>query len=192
MVGKQCVAIASDTRFGAQAQTIATDRPKVFQINNSTFVGLSGLGTDVETVYEKLKFQSKLYKLREGRDMKPSTVGNVISTLLYEKRFGPYFVEPVVCGLEGKDNKPFIVSTDLIGCLSSAKDFVLTGTSSEALYGLCETFYKPNMEPDELFEVISQAMIAGLNRDALSGWGCQVTIITPEKIITRSLKARQD
>ena len=30
--------------------------------------------------------------------MSPKTLGNVVSSMLYEKRFGPLFVEPVVCG----------------------------------------------------------------------------------------------
>jgi len=30
--------------------------------------------------------------------MRPKVLANVVSSMLYEKRFGPYFVEPVVCG----------------------------------------------------------------------------------------------
>ncbi|KAF3782485.1 Proteasome subunit beta type-3 [Nymphaea thermarum] len=52
-----------------------------------------------------------------------------------------------------------------------AKDFVVGGTSSESLYGACESMYKPDMEPDELFETISQALLASIDRDCLSGWG---------------------
>ena len=64
--------------------------------------------------------------------------------MLYEKRFGPFFVEPVVAGLD-KNNNPFISAMDLIGAPLLAKDFVLSGTSSEALYGMCETLYRADM-----------------------------------------------
>jgi hypothetical protein len=40
---------------------------------------------------------------------------------------------------------PFIAAYDLIGAGLFADDFVVAGTSTEQLYGLCETFYKPNM-----------------------------------------------
>lgn len=53
MVGKECVAIAADTRLGAQAQTISCDFDKVFQMGPKLFCGLPGLATDVLTVYEK-------------------------------------------------------------------------------------------------------------------------------------------
>ena len=50
MVGKNCVAIAADRRLGVQAQTVSTTFQKIFQLNDTLFVGLPGLATDVHTV----------------------------------------------------------------------------------------------------------------------------------------------
>jgi 20S proteasome subunit beta 3 len=92
-------------------------------------------------------------------------------------RFGPYFVEPVICGLE-PDGKPWISAMDLIGAQLFTSDFVVSGTTAtEALYGICETFYRPNLEPDDLFETVSQCLLSGVDRDALSGWGAVVYIM---------------
>jgi len=38
----------------------------------------------------------------------------MLSAMLYEKRFGPYFVEPVVAGLDA-DGTPYITAMDVIG-----------------------------------------------------------------------------
>jgi 20S proteasome subunit beta 3 len=62
-------------------------------------------------------------------------------------------------------------------CRELAKDFVVSGTSSESLYGACESMYKPNMEPEELFETVSQALMASVDRDCLAGWGGYVLIV---------------
>ena len=51
MVGKNCFAIASDRRLGVQLQTIATDFQKIYRIHDKLFLGLSGLGTDAQTLY---------------------------------------------------------------------------------------------------------------------------------------------
>jgi len=59
-------------------------------------------------------------------------------------RFGPYFVDPVIAGLEA-DGKPFICAMDLIGCINFADDFVVAGSCSESLYGMCESLYRPDM-----------------------------------------------
>ena len=100
MAGKNCVAIASDTRLGVQQQTVACDFQKVFKMNERLFVGLAGLASDVSTLQQLLKFRLNMYKLREEREIKPETFSAMLSHMLYEKRFGPYFVEPVVVGLK--------------------------------------------------------------------------------------------
>ncbi|KAG0173094.1 proteasome core particle subunit beta 3 [Apophysomyces sp. BC1034] len=191
MVGKDCVAIAADKRLGQQFMTVATEFQKIFQASEKSFIGLPGLATDVLTLSERFRFKVNMYKMREERDIEPKTLAHVVSSTLYERRFGPYFVEPVIAGLD-KDNKPFICSMDLIGCINFAKDFVVSGTAGPNLYGMCESLWEPDLEPEDLFETISQALLNAQDRDALSGWGAVVHIITPKEIITRSLKTRQD
>ena len=85
-----------------------------------------------------------MYKLREEREIRPKTFAHLVSSTLYEKRFGPYFIEPCIAGLD-QDGKPFICSMDLIGCINFAKDFVVTGTASPNLYGMCEALWEPDL-----------------------------------------------
>jgi 20S proteasome subunit beta 3 len=66
------------------------------------------------------------------------------------------------------------------------------GTCSENLYGMCESLYRPDMEPEDLFETISQALLSAFDRDAMSGWGAIVHIITLDGVTTRELKSRID
>jgi 20S proteasome subunit beta 3 len=191
MVGKNCFALASDRRLGVQFQTIATDFQRIFEIHETLYVGLSGLATDVQTMYQRLKFRHKLYNLREERNMRPETFASLVSAMLYEKRFGPYFCEPIIAGLN-EDGTPFICTTDLIGAKQLSKDFVVSGTASESLYGACESMYKPDLEPEELFETISQALLSSVDRDCISGWGGIVHVVSADQVITRTLKGRMD
>jgi 20S proteasome subunit beta 3 len=66
---------------------------------------------------------------------------------------------------------------DLIGCMNMPEDFVLGGTCSEQLYGMCESLWEPELGPDDLFETISQALVNACDRDAISGWGAKVFIM---------------
>lgn len=147
--------------------------------------------TDIITLEQMFRFKLELYSMRENRVIKPSTFANLVSTTLYSKRFAPYFCEPVIAGLN-KDNKPFICSADLLGCLCFTDDFAVAGTCAESLLGTCETFYKPNLGPDELFETVSQSLLAALDRDSISGWGAVVHIITKDGVITKELDGRMD
>jgi len=192
MTGKNCVAIATDKRFAIrQFQTVGCNFNKSVQLTDKCFVGLSGLASDIQTVGQLLKFKLKLYQLREGRVMEPETIQNLISTTMYEKRFGPYFTEPVVAGLS-KDGKPCICSYDYIGATSLSHDFTCSGTASDQIMGVAESFWKPDMEPDELFETISQCILSAVDRDCLAGWGAVVHVITQEGVTTKHLKGRMD
>lgn len=139
----------------------------------------------------KLQFRANLYELREERQMTPQVLAHLLSQLLYEKRFGPYFTEPVVAGLDSAD-RPFICAMDLIGAQELAKDFVVTGTCTENLFGMCESLWRPDMPEDELFEVVSQCLLASIDRDATSGWGAVVHILNKDGVRTKHLKVRQD
>jgi len=58
----------------------------------------------------------ELYRIKENIDLTPQLFINLVSTTLYEHRFGPFFVSPVVIGLDVKDNfKPYIANYDSIG-----------------------------------------------------------------------------
>ena len=191
MRGANCVCIAADTRFAKQHQTLATDYQKIIKMNARLFVGLAGLATDAQTLANVFELRQSIFKLRQNREMTPSLFAKVCSSLLYEKRFGPYFAVPIIAGLE-PDGTSYVATMDSIGALAGGDDFVVGGTAEEFLYGVCETFYKPDMDSDTLTEVVSQCLLAGMNRDAFSGWGAVVHTITPEGVSTRTLRTRQD
>ncbi len=62
-------------------------------------------------------------------------------------RFGPWFCEPVVVGLK-EDNTPFLSGMDLIGAPVFTNDFVVSGTCTANLHGMCEALYRPDMVGD--------------------------------------------
>ncbi len=133
MVGKDCVAIACDLRLGQQALTIACNHDKVFPATSRTYIGLPGLASDTETLRQTFRHRLNMYKMKEERTIQPETFAKLVSSTLYERRFGPYFVEPVIAGINEETGEPFIAATDLIGCINFAKDFVVSGTARSVL-----------------------------------------------------------
>jgi 20S proteasome subunit beta 3 len=79
--------------------------------------------------------------------------------LLSVFRFGNFFCEPVIAGLqkipsfpgssESTDPtpryRPFIAGTDVIGCLNYAKDFIVNGSASSKLFGVAEGLWEPDL-----------------------------------------------
>ena len=131
-------------RLGLQPLTISNNFPKIFSYSPSVFLGLTGLATDVSTVADLFRYKVNMYRLREERQIAPRTFANLVSSSLYEKRFGPYFVSPVVAGI-AEDGAPFICGFDSIGCIDFAKDFIVSGTASDQLFGTCEGLWEPDL-----------------------------------------------
>ncbi|KAH9919981.1 N-terminal nucleophile aminohydrolase [Epithele typhae] len=195
MVGKECVAIACDLRLGNQALGIASDFEKIFQMTDRIFLGLPGLATDVTTLKETFRFRVNMYTIKEEREIEPETFAHMVSSALYERRFGPYFIEPVMAGLQklpSGEYKPYVAGADLIGCLNFAKDFIVAGTASTKLFGVAEGLWEPDLEPEDLFETCAQTLMNAVDRDAYSGWGAVVYVLTKDKVIKRTLKGRMD
>ncbi|CAG8477893.1 9562_t:CDS:2 [Ambispora gerdemannii] len=191
MLGKNCVAIASDKRFGMKLMTLGTEFPKIFQATDKIYIAMAGLATDIQTLSELIRYKINMYKLREEREIEPTTLAYMVASTLYERRFSPYYVSPLIAGLD-KNNKPYICNMDLIGCVTTTNDFVVGGAADDCLLGTCEALYEPDLEPEDLFETISQSLISAVDRNAASGWGAVVHVLTPERVITRTLKTRQD
>jgi 20S proteasome subunit beta 3 len=97
------------------------------------------------------------------------------------------------CGRLGpSDKESYICAMDLIGCKTTPNDFVVGGTAEEQLFGMCESVWFEDMNPDQLFEAISQSLTNAVDRDASSGWGGIVHIIEPHQVTTKKLKCRMD
>lgn len=191
MAGKECFAIACDNRLGEDIKTISMEVPKLTVVNNRCVVGITGLRTDQLTFAQHLKYRTDMYKLKEQRDISGKALTSLIISMLYERRFGYWFVEPVIGSIDEK-GEVYLCATDLIGAPCEPCDYVCAGTCEESLHGMCEALWRPNMNPDELFETICQAMLSSCDRDAYSGYGATVVVVTKDQIVTRLIKGRHD
>ncbi len=59
-------------------------------------------------------------------------------------RFGPYFVMPVIAGLED-DGSVYLSGMDSLGAIETAKDFIVAGSAPDSLSGMCESMFRPDM-----------------------------------------------
>ncbi|EUD70208.1 20S proteasome subunit beta 3 [Plasmodium vinckei petteri] len=199
MSGSQCVAIACDLRLGSNSfTTVSTNFTKIFKINDHIYVGLSGLATDIQSLYELLRYRVNLYQIRQETEMNIDCFSNMLSNILYSNRFSPYFVNPIVVGFKvstqvdengNKTNvyEPYLNAYDLIGAKCETNDFVVNGVSNEQLYGMCESMYIKDQDENGLFETVSQCLLSALDRDCLSGWGAEVYVLYSQNIIYKQI-----
>ncbi|KAH8254949.1 hypothetical protein KR038_009599 [Drosophila bunnanda] len=193
MCGKDCVVIATDYHPGShQTELPDSGFKKVFKVNSRTFLGLTGLQMDILAVRDRAMNRHNQSELSQCREMSPKEFSMVLSNLLSKQRSKPYYVEPVVAGLEpdleAGTLKPYICYMDWIGCRKETQNFLVAGTCAAQLTGMCSTLWKPDLSPDELFEVISTALHRGLARHPTTRLGTSLLVyLIAEDTITERL-----
>ena len=69
--------------------------------------------------------------------------------------------------------------------------FQCAGTGSEELVGICEAYYRPDMEQEDLAFKLHQIITSAADRDSRSGWGAIVYIVNKDGIKTHFIKTKQ-
>ena len=132
-----------------------TNMQRIFKIQDNILLGLSVLATDIQTFSFEMLRKVELYRIRENVDLTPQLFINLVSSILYEHRFSPFFLNPIVVGLDIKDNyQPYVACYNSIGSITQSWEFQVVGISSEILYGACEAFFKPKMVSDNYLKLV--------------------------------------
>ena len=135
-----------------------------------------------------MEFKLNMYKLRENKDMHVRTFMSLVGTTLYEHRFGPFFVAPIVVGIEKGES--FLCTYDSIGCQTDTEEFAIGGTAGYNFYALLESYHRKDIEADEMGDIIGNILVSGVDRDILSGWGAVTYVLTEDKLDIKSLKSK--
>lgn len=191
MVGKDCLTIVNDKRLGSGAITVSKSFTKIYTLSPKLFFGFTGLISDSQILYKKIRKNYNLFVQDNNREMEPCELSNMISFMLYSKRLQPYYVSSIVCGISS-DKKPYLSSMDCIGAMKETQEFAAIGTADNNLKGVSEALFAPDMDENNLFVTSVQIFLNSVDRDALSGWGCECFIVKPDEYKVRSLRGRCD
>jgi 20S proteasome subunit beta 3 len=225
MAGTDCVALAVDKRFGSGAALVNIGPRCVLAPSSTVLVGFTGLEGDVQSLQHELTalvasqqsrglgFMTTVSDDQNHRKLSPKVMASLTSHVLYGRKQAPYYVEPLVIGLQPERivskgametsessgstlpqvlYRPFLCSMDMIGATSESTSFVCAGAASKSLFGTAEALWEPNMDRERLIEVCGKAFLTALERDCFSGYGAMVYLITKDGIIEYDLAGRND
>ncbi len=110
--------------------------------------------------------------------MSVRAAAKLMSNILFGRRFAPLLTETLVAGLDpGGDPGLFVL--DPAGSLLDDK-FACAGTGASIAIGVLESGYKDNISIEEGKKLVLSAMKSAVARDAASGDGCDLLVITKD------------
>ncbi len=170
------VVLAADRRVSYGTFVLSKSAKKVFLVNDRVGISTAGLPGDFQELVDVVKFNMTLYELDLGKKASPTNVAKLLSLLLYQGRFrGIYYAELIVGGLE--NGEPKILVLDPAGGLMEEK-FAAIGTGAQIATGILEREYKDSLSEEEALSLAEKAMKEAISRDALSGDGIDLLVIT--------------
>ncbi len=170
------VVLAADRRVSYGTFVLSKSAKKVFLVNDRVGISTAGLPGDFQELIDVMKFNITLYELDLDKKASPTNVAKLLSLLLYQGRFkGIYYAELIVGGLE--DGEPKILVLDSAGGLMEEK-FAAVGTGAQIATGILEREYKEDLSEEEALSLAEKAMKEAISRDALSGDGVDLLVIT--------------
>lgn len=173
---KDGVALAADRRVSYGTFVLSKSAKKVFLLNDSVGISTAGLPGDFQELVEVVKFNMILYELDLEKKATPTNIAKLLSLMLYQGRFrGIYYAELIVGGLE--EGAPKIVVLDPAGGLME-EEFAAIGTGAQIATGILEREYREGLNEEEAVSLAEKAMREAISRDALSGDGIDILVIT--------------
>ena len=195
-VGLKCtdgVVFATEKRATMGNLIAHKNADKIFKIDDHIGATIAGGVGDAQSLMKYISAEVALYRLRNGARISVESAATLTANILHSSRFYPYFVQSLIGGVD--DKGPALFSLDPTGGLIGDK-MISTGSGSPVAYGVLEDRYHEDMDIDEGISVAVRAIQSAMDRDAYSGNGIRVAIVTEkgfkmlpeEEVITRIRK----
>jgi proteasome beta subunit len=172
---KDGVVLATDRRATMGYYIASKAAKKLYKIDDHLAATIAGSVADAQRVMDSLQAEVRLFKIRNGTPMRVKAAANLLSTILFEARRYPYYMEAILGGVD--DSGPQVYSLDPVGSLITEK-FVATGSGGPIAYGLLEDSFSDDLVVKDGVALVVRATRSSMERDAASGNGFDVAYIT--------------
>jgi proteasome beta subunit len=147
---------------------------KLFKISGSVALTTAGLVGHAQSLSRTLAAELRLYELKHTTPMTVKGAATLTANILVGR---PHYVQLLIVGVD--ESGPSVYSIDSAG--GSIPDvYCATGSGSPYMYGVLEDQYTEGMSKDEALLVVAKALLASAQRDAASGNGMDLAVITAD------------
>ncbi len=177
MVCTDGVVLAADTRAIAGGYYIAHKSVrKIEKIADHLGVTIAGGVADAQSVVDSLRYYANIYRLEKGKPIPIKSMARITSNIFFSARFYPYYADILVGGVD-EDEGGSVYNIDLLGSLNKEL-YHSTGSGSPVAFGILESEYREDLTTDEAIPIAARAINAAIQRNAGTGDGFNITVIS--------------
>ncbi|MEM2214323.1 MAG: archaeal proteasome endopeptidase complex subunit beta [Candidatus Nezhaarchaeales archaeon] len=173
------VVLSSEKRVSYGFTVTSKSAKKIFKITDYLGIACAGLIGDMQAIARSLRAEVRLYELDLNRRMPIRAAAKLLANILFSQRYMPLMSETLVGGMD--DTGAHLYVLDAIGSLIE-DDYAALGSGATIAIGILEANYRKDMTIDEAKNLAARAVRAAIERDALSGDGIDLLVITKEGV----------
>jgi len=173
------VILATEKRATMGYMIASKKAKKVYQVADRIGMTTAGGVGDAQQLARILTVECNLYQIRRSRPITVGATATLLSNYLNQNRYFPYYVQLLVGGID--ETGPSVYSVDAMGGATREEEIVATGSGSPMAYGVLEDRFHPKMSEDDAIDLAIRALKSAMKRDAGSGEGIHVVVITKDK-----------
>ena len=176
-VGLVCsdgIVMASDRRATMGYFIASKDIQKIYQVDERLSMTIAGGVGDAQAIIRLMQAETSLYKFKHGKNITVKAAASLLSNLLHNYKFYPFYVQLLIGGV---DDKPEVYSIDALGGMTDEK-YVSTGSGSPVAYGVLEEMYREGGSIKDNVRPAARAISAAMKRDAATGESVDLVTVT--------------
>ncbi len=184
---KDAVVLAAEKRVSYGGFVMSRAGRKVFLIKDKYGVAFAGLFADIQTLKRLMNVEIHSYEIENGRPISVRSAARLLSVILYQYKQTPYLSEVIFGGIDSQGVHLYVM--DSLGSLIE-DDYAAVGTGAPVAIGVIESRYSKDMKVEDAEQLAIDAVKAAISRDAVSGDGVDVVVITRDKSWEKSITVR--
>ena len=168
------VILAAEKRVSFGNFVVNKSIKKTFSVTDHVGAACAGMVADMQVLVRQVEALAKIRKLETRREVPPNSVAKLMSVIMFERRYFPLLTQVIVGGI---NTKPEIYTLDPLGSVLP-DDYAAVGTGAEMALGIMDAEFKPNMTEEKAKELAVRAIKSAIQRDAASGDGIDVLVVS--------------
>jgi len=181
---EDAVILAAEKRVSYGGFIMSRAGRKVFLIKDRYGVAFAGLFADIQTLRRLMNVEIHSYEIENGRPITVRSAARLLSVILYQYKLMPFLSEVIFGGIDDEGVHLYVM--DSLGSLIE-DDYAAIGTGAPVAIGIIESRYKKDMKVEEAEQLVIDSVKAAISRDAVSGDGVDVVVITHGKSWEKSI-----
>ncbi|KAK1938620.1 proteasome A-type and B-type family protein [Babesia divergens] len=182
-VWNNCAVIAADTRLSVGYAIHTRNVSKLKKLTQTCVIGTSGMQADMTALHTLLERQIEMYRYTHHKEPGITAIAQLLSTILYSRRFFPYYTFNILCGVD-EQGRGVTCGFDAIGNYGF-DSYMAKGTSSSLIMSILDNHLTSKNQQvheeikslEELINVVKGAMTSAVERDIYTGDCAEVIVV---------------